>query len=797
MNFDVFISYSKQGKATADAACAKLEAGGIRCWIAPRDVEPGAEWAGAIVEAIDQCRAMVLIFSSSANQSKQIRREVQRAFESEVPVLPFRIENIVPEKSLAYYMGPVHWLDALTPPLEQHLQTLATSVQALLRATKYGASVQGGHALRETEAEPKAEDGARQRSDTVSTKAERSESRAPWQPSRWIIAIGGVVGVFLVGSIGFWLAGVQRTPVPPVAQAEQSAPPPVRQEPSPLRPSRQAVPGEPANQPPPARPPVPAPATPVQSGPSGIGSLSSEHERALKPRDSFKECDNCPEMIVVPAGRFTMGSPNSDTTSPQHGVTIAQPFAVSKFELTFDEWDACVADGGCNGYKPWDEGWGRGRRPVINVSWNDAQPYLAWLSRKTGKSYRLLSEAEFEHAARAGTTTTYPWGDDIGTNNADCRGCGSQWDGKETAPVGSFAPNAFGLYDLTGNVAEWVGDCHLVNYKGAPADGSARTDGDCSFREVRGGSWDSGSLRPLGRAGYDVHSHGKALGFRVARTLAVLAPVQVPATPVQPASTGVVPLSFERERALKPRDAFKECDKCPEMVLVPSGSFSMGSPEEEKGRYPNETPHHGVTIAKPFAVGRFALTFDEWDACVADGGCKGYTPPDANWGRGRRPVINVSWEDTRNYLAWLSRKTGKSYRLLSEAEFEYTARAGTNTAYYWGNVIGIGNANCNGCGSQWDDKQPAPTGSFAANAFGLYDMSGNVNEWVEDCWHDNYYEAPTDGSAWNSGDCSVRVARGGSFYYEPRLLRSAGREWSRSDLRSALRGFRVARTLTP
>jgi TIR domain len=137
INFDVFISYAQQDKATADAACAKLEADGIRCWVAPRDVPPGTEWAGAIVDAIDHCRAMVLVFSSNANQSKQIHREVQRAFEKEVPVVPFRIENVAPQKGLAYYMGPVHWLDALTPPLEQHLQRLSTSVQALVRLSAH------------------------------------------------------------------------------------------------------------------------------------------------------------------------------------------------------------------------------------------------------------------------------------------------------------------------------------------------------------------------------------------------------------------------------------------------------------------------------------------------------------------------------------------------------------------------------------------------------------------------------------------------------------------------------------
>ena len=169
-------------------------------------------------------------------------------------------------------------------------------------------------------------------------------------------------------------------------------------------------------------------------------------------------------------------------------VAIAKPFAVSKFELTFAEWDACVAHGDCVPHVS-DSGWGRGRQPVINVSWDDAQSYVAWLSRITGKEYRLLSEAEYEYAARAGTQTAYPWGDDIGKNNANCDGCGSQWDNKQTAPVGSFAANGFGLYDTVGNVWEWTEDCHHNNYNGAPVDGTAWTGDDCSSRVVRGGSW--------------------------------------------------------------------------------------------------------------------------------------------------------------------------------------------------------------------------------------------------------------------------------------------------------------------
>jgi formylglycine-generating enzyme required for sulfatase activity len=255
--------------------------------------------------------------------------------------------------------------------------------------------------------------------------------------------------------------------------------------------------------------------------------LTEAQERALKPGDSFKECRDCPEMIVVPAGRFMMGSSEgqgNDSERTRHEVTIAKPFAVSKFAVTFDEWDACVGQGDC-AKAVGDSGWGRGRRPVINVSWNDAQTYVKWLVKATGKPYRLLSEAEYEYAARAGSMTAYPWGDDIkldGQAMGNCNGCGSQWDGKETAPVGSFAANRFGLYDMVGNAFEWTEDCKNQSYQGAPADGSPWTSGNCKLRVVRGGSWlDSpAGLRPANRIGDSPGFRVNLVGFRVARTLA-------------------------------------------------------------------------------------------------------------------------------------------------------------------------------------------------------------------------------------------------------------------------------------
>jgi formylglycine-generating enzyme required for sulfatase activity len=255
-------------------------------------------------------------------------------------------------------------------------------------------------------------------------------------------------------------------------------------------------------------------------------------------------------------------------------------------------------------------------------------------------------------------------------------------------------------------------------------------------------------------------------------------------------------LGPEAERALRPLASFRECAKdCPEMVVVPAGAFMMGSPETEEGRFDDrEGPQHLITIARPFAVSKFAVTFADWDACVSLRGCPHVT--DSGFEREKNPVINLTWGEARQYAAWFSRMTGRPYRLLTETEWEYAARAGSVTAYSWGDRIGEGNANCMDCGSQWDNRQPGPVGSFKPNAFGLYDMAGNVWQWVQDCYHKDYNGAPTDGSAWINGRCH-RVVRGGSWNNPPQYLRSATRLSFPADERDYRVGFRLGRSLAP
>ena len=239
----------------------------------------------------------------------------------------------------------------------------------------------------------------------------------------------------------------------------------------------------------------------------------------------------------------------------------------------------------------------------------------------------------------------------------------------------------------------------------------------------------------------------------------------------------------------------------------------MGSPASEEGRSDDEGPQHRVTIGSPFAVGVYEVTFDEWEACVRGGGCEdiGYE----DWGRGTHPMINVSWDDAQGYVRWLSRETGQRYRLLSEAEWEYVARAGTGTARYWGDSAAAQCRYANGADaahvpwrqeidSLYDSSYAArcsdgygytaPVGSYEPNAFGLHDILGNVWEWTDDCWNGSYAGAPADGSAWRSGDCSQRVLRGGSWNLGPVDLRSASRFGLLAGGRVSYGGFRVART---
>lgn len=262
----------------------------------------------------------------------------------------------------------------------------------------------------------------------------------------------------------------------------------------------------------------------------------------------------------------------------------------------------------------------------------------------------------------------------------------------------------------------------------------------------------------------------------------VLAP---PAAPAQPSQQTVFvnPGLAPPQAAPGAERAFRDCEHCPEMVRLPGGTFEMGSKDD-----PTESPVHRVSV-KPFAIGRYPVKIGEWKACVAAGACR-YSPK----GGDDLPVYNISWDDAQEYVAWLSRTTGKTYRLPTEAEWEYAARAGTTSRYWWGDHVVPGKAACKGCGSAFSGSAPMKAGLFGPNGFGLFDMTGSIDQWVSDCWNRNYVGAPGDGSSWQKPNCRQHVLRGGSWQNDASYSRTSSRDSYDTDVRYPTHGLRVVRT---
>lgn len=269
--------------------------------------------------------------------------------------------------------------------------------------------------------------------------------------------------------------------------------------------------------------------------------------------------------------------------------------------------------------------------------------------------------------------------------------------------------------------------------------------------------------------------------------------------------------TWQAHHANKPAEIWDTAE-APRMTVISPGEYLMGSPASETGRNNDEGPQHRVRIAYSLAVSTDPVTVGEFARFAAatkyktDTHCEAYRHeegkfPARSWRdpgfpqTDSHPVVCISWSDAQAYIAWLSKKTGRRYRLLSEAEYEYAARAGASTAYDWGDDIGTNRANCDGCGSAWDNRSTSPVGSFPTNAFGLRDMTGNVWGWTGDCWNETYVGAASNGSATTTGDCDKRVLRSGSWYFNPRYLRAASRYWVASRARFYDVGFRVARPL--
>lgn len=261
------------------------------------------------------------------------------------------------------------------------------------------------------------------------------------------------------------------------------------------------------------------------------------------------------------------------------------------------------------------------------------------------------------------------------------------------------------------------------------------------------------------------------------------------ATTALPAASGA-PTVAQKPAAHPPgAGESRDCAACPIMIALPAGAFSMGSSTDD----PSEKPVHHVTIGAPFAIGKYAVTVEQWNACAAANACQKLTP-ESNANKAA-PARDLSWDDAQQYVKWLSKMTGKPYRLPTEAEWEYADRGGTTTAYWWGDQMRKGNANCKDCGDPWHKEGPEAAGSFAPNPLGLYDMNGSVWEWVADCWHNSYQGAPADGHAWDSPGCEMRVIRGGSWREGGNYMLSATRFKYSAGVRQSQDGFRVVKDL--
>ncbi|ABG53343.1 serine/threonine protein kinase [Trichodesmium erythraeum IMS101] len=501
------------------------------------------------------------------------------------------------------------------------------------------------------------------------------------------------------------------------------------------------------------------------------------------------------EMVKIPGGRFLMGSPNTEAKrhsneGPQHYVDVPE-FWMGKYVVTQQQWQAIMGN---------DPSKFKGKnRPVECVSWNNATEFCQKLSKKTGRDYRLPSEAEWEYACRAGTTTPFYFGETITTELVNYDGkytYGNEPKGKyreQTTPVGQFPANAFGLYDMHGNVWEWCADEWHNNYAGAPTDGSVWLNGNKERSPLRGGSWYDlpNYCRSAVRDTYSVRrdDHFFITGFRLVcdgGKTQHISPPQISQPQTSQPEKGKL-FTFEvvrvnasgsivNRRQESARQIIEDLGNgvSLEMVKIPGGRFLMGSPDTEAERLDKEGPQHYVDVPE-FWMGKYVVTQQQWQAIMGN---------DPSEFKGKnRPVECVSWNNATEFCQKLSKKTGRDYRLPSEAEWEYACRAGTTTPFYFGETITTELVNYDGNYTYGNGpkgkyrEQTTPVGQFPANAFGLYDMHGNVWEWCADEWHNNYAGAPTDGSVWLNGNKERSPLRGGSWLNLPINCRSAVRNY--------------------
>jgi formylglycine-generating enzyme required for sulfatase activity len=474
MTHDVFISFSSKDTDAADKIRHGLETRGIKCWIASRDVAPGADFGESIVNAVEAAAVMVLVFSTNCNNSDEVKKELVLAGEYQLAVLPVRIENVVPSGAFRYQLTIRQYLD-LFQDWDANMAKLADQIARLVaaRADRPGQTV----VIQNTPPQPSqppqsAADPITPQTPSATPTPVSTIKQPASSGTGQTIAL--IVGIVVLAALAF--AGTrfyfQR------------------------------------NQTPNATPAISAPGT---NNPSAAEKSPTLATGDLSPGKVFTDCADCPEMTIVPPGTFQMGGERFGPEAPVHTVTISRSFAFGKTVVTQAQWRAIMGNNPSRFSSCGDN------CPVERVSWNDAQNFAKKLSEKSGKNYRLPSEAEWEYACRAGGRTKYCGGDSI---DPVAWHVGNS--GNTTHPVATKQANPWGLYDMSGNVWQWTEDCWNTNYNGAPSNGSAWLAGECSVaRVMRGGSWanDPQLSRAHSRSKYSPTELGDSLGFRVARSL--------------------------------------------------------------------------------------------------------------------------------------------------------------------------------------------------------------------------------------------------------------------------------------
>ena len=537
MRYDLFISHSSADAGTAQALVTDFENRNITCWMAPRDIPMGSSYHEEIVQAIENSRAVLLLFSGAANKSEHVLREVELAAQGKKPIYPLRIDVSEPAGGLKYMLANKQWVERKALG-----NRLVDTIEQLLAGAR----------------PPRSEE-----------KIERPPPEPPKKtagPSPMLIGAAVAVVLLLGGGIATWQGdwlGIEAAKKQEIARQEElrkqeslrqqeelrkqeiarkeKEAEEKRQEQARLEEERKKEQArkeeeeeEKEKQKQAARRPVNVPI--AAAGDLTIQKTAPTVGEAIPGKTFFRECDLCPVMAVVPAGSNLIGSPKdesgrSDNESPQQPVAFRVPFAVGRSEISFEEYIACINEGGCPPGLPGDYKWGYGKQPAIQVSWNHAKAYVGWLSRKTGGKYRLLSEAEWEYAARGCAkvcqSTPFWFGTEITGDrvNYDSRvaylGSLKTTARQRTLPIDASEANPFGLLHVHGNVSEWVEDCWQETLRGLPPDGLARTDGDCSRRVIRGGSWsdEPKDVRSAARSWWGPGERKAQIGFRVAREL--------------------------------------------------------------------------------------------------------------------------------------------------------------------------------------------------------------------------------------------------------------------------------------